>query len=49
MFIVDRIRAPGREGTAELLGGAQVGGHLRAVLGGPDPEPVVAVQARAVP
>jgi hypothetical protein len=49
VFIVDRIRAAGRGGTAELLGGAQVGGHLRAVLGGPEPERVVAVQARAVP
>ena len=49
VFIVDRIRAAGREGTAELLGGARVGGHLRAVLGGPEPERVVTVQARAVP
>ena len=48
VFIVDRVRA-GREGTAELLGGAQVGGHLRAVLGGPEPERVGTVQARAVP
>ena len=49
VFIVDRIRAAGRGGTAELLGGAQVGGHLRAVLGGPEPERAVTVQARAVP
>jgi len=48
VFILDRVRA-GRRGTAELLGGAQVGGHLRAVLGGPEPEPVVTVQARVVP
>ena len=48
VFIVDRIRA-GRGGSAELLGGVQVGGHLRAVLGGPEPERVVAVQATAVP
>ena len=49
VFLVDRIRAAGREGSAELLGGAQVGGHLRAVLGGPEPEPVVTLQARVVP
>ncbi len=48
VFFVDRVRA-GRGGTAELLGGAHVGGHLRAVLGGPEPEPVVTVQATAVP
>ena len=48
VFIVDRIRA-GREGSAELLGGLHVGGHLRAVLGGPEPERVVTVQATAVP
>jgi hypothetical protein len=48
VFIVDRVRA-GRGGSAELLGGVQVGGHLRAVLGGPEPEGVVTVQARAVP
>ena len=47
VLMVDRIRA-GRGGSAELLGGAQVGGHLRAVLGGPEPEPVVTVQATAV-
>ena len=33
VFIVDRIRA-GREGSAELLGGAQVGLHVRWVLDG---------------
>ena len=49
VFVVDRVRAAGREGAAELLGGAQVGGHLRAVLGGPEPEPMVTVQARVVP
>ena len=49
VFIVDRIRAAGRGGTAELLGGAQVGGHLRAVLGVPGPERAVTVQARVVP
>ena len=48
VFIVDRVRA-GRGGSAELLGGAQVGGHLRAVLGGPEPEPMVTLQARVVP
>ncbi len=48
VFIVDRVRA-GREGSAELLGGAQVGGHIRAVLGSPEPEGVVTVQARAAP
>ena len=48
VFIVDRIRA-GREGSAELLGGLHVGGHLRAVLGGPEPERVMTVQATAVP
>ena len=48
VFIVDRVRA-GRGGSAELLGGAHVGGHLRAVLGGPEPERVVTLQATAVP
>jgi hypothetical protein len=48
VFIVDRLRA-GREGSSELLGGLHVGGHLRAVLGDPEPERVVAVQATAVP
>jgi hypothetical protein len=48
VFIIDRIRA-GREGAAELLGSAQVGGHVRAVRGGPEPERVETVQARAVP
>jgi hypothetical protein len=48
VFIVDRIRA-GRGGSAELLGGVHVGGHLRAVLGNPEPERAVTVQARAVP
>jgi hypothetical protein len=48
VFMVDRIRA-GRGGSAELLGGLHVGRHLRAVLGGPEPERVVAVRATAVP
>lgn len=48
VFIVDRIRA-GRGGSAELLGGVRVGGHLRAVLGNPEPERVVTVQTTAVP
>src|SRR3712207_23555 len=37
VFMVDRVRA-GRGGSAEWLGGEQVGGHLRAVLSGPEPE-----------
>ena len=51
VFIVDRVRAAGSGGSAELLGGAHVGGHLRAVLGGPEPEPgrAVTVQATAAP
>ena len=48
VFIVDRIRA-GRGGSAGLLCGAHVGGHLRAVLGNPEPERVATVQATAVP
>jgi hypothetical protein len=36
VFIVDRIRV-GREGSAELLGGAQVGLHVRGVLDGAEP------------
>ncbi len=36
VFIIDRIRA-GREGSAELLGGAQVGLHVRGVLDGAEP------------
>ena len=44
VFIVDRIRV-GREGSAELLGGAQVGAHVRWVRGGAEPpERVVAVR-----
>ena len=47
-FIIDRIRA-GREDSAELLGGAQVGAHVREVLGPAEsPRPVVAVQDTAV-
>ena len=34
--MVDRIRA-GNGGSAELLGGAQVGAHLRWALGGEAP------------
>ena len=48
VFIVDRIRV-GREGSAELLGGAQVGAHVREVLGRAEsPRPVVTVQDTAV-
>ncbi len=36
VFVIDRIRT-GREGSAELLGGAQVGAHLRWALGGEAP------------
>ena len=36
VFVVDRIRA-GSGGSAELLGGAQVGAHLRWALGGEAP------------
>ena len=36
VFVIDRIRA-GREGSAELLGGAQVGLHVRWVLDGAEP------------
>jgi hypothetical protein len=51
VFIVDRIRAGRGGGPAELLGGVHVGGHLRAVIGDPEPEPerAVTVQARAAP
>jgi hypothetical protein len=48
VFIVDRIRV-GSEGSAELLGGAQVGVHVREVLGPAEsPRPVVTVQDTAV-
>jgi hypothetical protein len=44
VFIVDRIRA-GRGGSAELLAGAQVGAHVRGVVGGAEPpERVMAVR-----
>ena len=44
VFIVDRIRV-GREGSAELLGGAQVGAHVREVLGPAESSgPVLTVQ-----
>ena len=36
VFIVDRIRV-GREGSAELLGGAQVSAHVRWVRGDAEP------------
>ena len=35
-FVIDRIRV-GREGSAELLGGAQVSARVRGVMGGADP------------
>lgn len=47
VFIVDRIRT-GRESSAELLGGAQVGAHLRAVLGGPNPERLMTMREAPV-
>ncbi len=47
VFVIDRIRT-GHEGSAELLGGAQVGSHVRAVLDGVEPERVMAVQATAI-
>ena len=48
VFIVDRIRA-GRGGSAELLAGAQVGAHVRGVVGGAEPpERVMAVRDTAV-
>jgi hypothetical protein len=37
VFVIDRTRAAGREGSAELLGGAQVGAHLRWAHGGEAP------------
>jgi hypothetical protein len=45
VFIVDRIRVGrgGREGSAELLGGAQVGVHVRWVRGGAEPPELMAV------
>ena len=44
VFIVDRIRT-GRGGSAELLAGAQVGAHVRGVVGGAEPpERVMAVR-----
>jgi hypothetical protein len=48
VFIVDRIHV-GRDGSAELLGGAHVGAHVREVLGRAEsPRPVVTVQDIAV-
>jgi hypothetical protein len=35
-FVIDRIRV-GRGGSAELLGGTQVGAHVRDVLGAAEP------------
>ena len=46
VFVIDRIRA-GREGSAELLGGAQVGVHVRWVLldaAEPPPERVMTMR-----
>ena len=44
VFIVDRIRV-GQGGSAELLAGAQVGAHVRGVVGGAGPpERVLAVR-----
>jgi hypothetical protein len=47
IFVVDRIQVGG-EGSAELLGGAQVGGHIRAVLGRAEPEQATTVRETAV-
>ena len=47
VFTVDRIRV-GREGSAELLGGVQVGGHVRGVAGAIEPQKVVTTQDAAV-
>ena len=48
VFIVDRVRV-GRDGSAELLGGAHVGAHVREVLGPAEsPRPVLTVQDTAV-
>jgi hypothetical protein len=44
---VDRIRV-GREGSAELLGGAHVGSHVRAVLGNAAPQQAMTVQDTAI-
>jgi hypothetical protein len=44
VFVVDRIRT-GRGGSAGLLAGAQVGAHVRGVVGGAEPpERVMAVR-----
>ncbi len=46
VFVIDRIRA-GRDGSAELLGGAQVGVHVRWVLpdaAGPPTERVMTMR-----
>ena len=48
VFIVDRVRA-GRGGSAELLGGAHVGAHVRGGLGGAEPpEPVMTMRDTSV-
>ena len=48
VFIVDRIRV-GRAGSAELLGGAHVGAHVRGMLGdGEPPERVMAVRGTSL-
>ena len=48
VFVVDRIRA-GREGSPELLGGAQVGLHVRGVLDGAEPSPERVMTMRDAP
>ncbi len=48
MFIVDRIRA-GRDGSAELLGGARVGLHVRSVLDAAEPPPERVMTMRDAP
>jgi hypothetical protein len=47
VFIVDRILV-GREGSMELLGGEQVGSHVRRVLGLRMPQPLMTMQDTAV-
>ena len=47
VFIVDRILV-GHEGSMELLGGEQVGSHVRRVLGFRMPQPLMTMQDAAV-
>jgi len=47
VFTVDRIRV-GQEGSAALLGGVQVGGHVRGVLGTAGPQQIVTTRDTAV-